>query len=198
MWFSLDLLNVSRPTSVHVLAEEFNTKHPARYTPTCLLRQVIRFTDYSTLYFINQCGRVLKLFVWVAGFCEECFGGLRKRLHLKPCLMQSLYFRSAQVAQRVPALLLQAITWHESATLIAFHGFLLHVCKESKFKQFLQSMYLALLYIVRVVVMCIHLFQKRLTWCNSEYHDRKELWAFKNFQFNQATTLWNLNSGRIR
>ena len=23
----------------------------------------------------------------------------------------------------------------------------------------------------------IYLFQKRLTWCNSEYHDRKELWA---------------------
>ena len=30
---------------------------------------------------------------------------------------------------------------------------------------------------------------KRLTWCNSEYHDRKELWAFKKFQYNQATTL---------
>ena len=25
--------------------------------------------------------------------------------------------------------------------------------------------------------------------CNSEYHDRKELWAFKKFQYNQATTL---------
>ena len=37
--------------------------------------------------------------------------------------------------------------------------------------------------------LCIHLFQKRLTWCNSEYHDQKELWAFKKFQYNQATML---------
>ena len=41
-------------------------------------------------------------------------------------------------------------------------------------------------------------FKKRLTWRNNEYHDRKELWAFKKFQDNQATALWNLNSRRIR
>ena len=38
----------------------------------------------------------------------------------------------------------------------------------------------------------IHLFQKRLTWCNSEYHDRKELWAFIKFQYNQATNVMKL------
>ena len=27
------------------------------------------------------------------------------------------------------------------------------------------------------VLVCINLFQRRLTWCNSEYYDRKELWA---------------------
>ena len=45
---------------------------------------------------------------------------------------------------------------------------------------------------------CIHLFQKRLTWFNSEYHDQKEFWAFKKFQYNQANTLRNLNSRWIR
>ena len=29
----------------------------------------------------------------------------------------------------------------------------------------------------------------KVDWCNSDYHDRKELWAFKKFQYNQATTL---------
>ena len=38
----------------------------------------------------------------------------------------------------------------------------------------------------------IRLFQKRLTWYNSEYHDRKELWAFIKFQYNQATNVMKL------
>ena len=50
-----------------------------------------------------------------------------------------------------------------------------------------------IVYVCVCVFMCvclrIHLFQKRLTWCNSEYHDRKELWAFKKFQYNQSTML---------
>ena len=41
------------------------------------------------------------------------------------------------------------------------------------------------------------LFRKRLTCCNSEHHERKQLWACKKFQYNQTTCrLWNLDSRR--
>ena len=120
--------------------------------------------------------------------------------YIPECFMDFLYF--SKILRRILAscsarvnLLHVAVTYlhlqsggshqHNSGTPYLPCGFLSCLNSEKKDPPNRRlSLFIHVSNVYSLVRIVYHLFQKRLTCCNSEYHDRKELWAFKKFQYN--------------